>query len=925
MELSDETLPGVDTTDETLASVGDATPHPDDPDATVSVGTDDTVTSPHAGGGPGRTEPGRPGSLLGRGQVVGRYVVLAKLGAGGMGVVYAAYDPDLDRKVALKMLLERGVASHDARARLLREAQALAKFSHPEIVAIHDVGVHAAGVWLAMEFVAGQTLGAWAKQAPRRWPEIVEVMLAAGRGVAAAHAAGLVHRDLKPDNIMVGDDGRVRVMDFGLTRAESGFDPEAIDPAPVEPESERPREDLLVTPLTQHGSLLGTPAYMAPEQFAGVATITAAADQFSFCVTLWQLLYGQRPFAGDSVMALAAAVLAGELQAPPAGKRVPAWLRKLVERGLASEPSARWPSMEALLDALARGQTRARRRGVGLAIGVAGLIGAGVFGWQRWDHAQRVAACEAEAASVDAIWNDAARTKVRDGLLASEVGFAATSAERVLPRLDAHAAGLRAATETACREATVDRRWDADTHARARWCLSERRLELGALVELLAAADARVAESAVTAAAGLDDPSLCVDPRALVHAPAPPTDGQAELLAIQAELAQANALASAGKIDEGLAKAEAAEARAEALDWPPLVAAAVRLEGALLKDAGRYPEAEAASQRAYLIAAEAGAWGVAATAATELAYVIGSEQSRTREGRTWVALAEVAARYAGDPLGMREASRRITLGAMLEADGDYAAAQLEHEQAQAIWERVLGPDHPYVALALNNLGNDLSRQGKLDEAAALQARALAIREQAYGPDHPEVASTYANLGNLDFDRGQFDAAIANYERAMVLWEPSLGAGHPIMGMLHDSLGNAYANKKEFAEAKPEHERAREIFSAALPPDHPYLAVNLGNLAIAEFALDPAAALVTLERAMVYYDAHEGMQQGEPAARFLYARALESTGGDVSKARAQAELARDGFAEAGEVKAEYLAEVNAWLAEHEPAGSASIAP
>ena len=213
---------------------------------------------------------------LGRGDVVGRYVVLAKLGAGGMGVVYAAYDPELDRKVAVKTLLtdpSGASMATDGRARLLREAQALAKFSHPEIVAVHDVGEYEAGVWLAMEFVDGRTLGAWAREHARSWREVLDVMLAAGRGVSAAHAVGLVHRDLKPDNIMIGNDGRVRVMDFGLTRAQAEIELQIPDAASMS------RSERLVDPLTQHGSLVGTPAYMAPEQFSG-ADVTAAADQF---------------------------------------------------------------------------------------------------------------------------------------------------------------------------------------------------------------------------------------------------------------------------------------------------------------------------------------------------------------------------------------------------------------------------------------------------------------------------------------------------------------------------------------------------------------------------------------------------------------------------------------------------------------------
>jgi serine/threonine protein kinase len=231
---------------------------------------------------------------LARGTQVGRYVLLDAVGSGGMGVVYAAYDPELDRKVAIKLLRFDRLGSEAGerdRLRLQREAQAIARLSHPNVVHVYDVGTFGDQVFVAMEFVAGRTLRQWAEEEPRPWREVVDRFALAGRGLAAAHAAGLIHRDFKPDNVLLGDDGRVRVVDFGLAR------PAGQQPAP---EGERtPSGGTLAHPLTEWGVVVGTPAYMAPEQLRGEAS-DERSDQLSFCVSLYETLYGERPFPGGS-------------------------------------------------------------------------------------------------------------------------------------------------------------------------------------------------------------------------------------------------------------------------------------------------------------------------------------------------------------------------------------------------------------------------------------------------------------------------------------------------------------------------------------------------------------------------------------------------------------------------------------------------
>jgi WD40 repeat protein/predicted Ser/Thr protein kinase len=295
-------------------------------------------------------------------------VVLRRIGAGGMGVVYAAYDNELERRLAIK-LVHRARARGDHQARVRREAQAMARLSHPNVVQVYEVGEHEQQVFVAMEFVTGPTLAEWSKAqppAPERWRAVLDKYIEVGRGLAAAHAARLVHRDFKPANAIVGDDGRVRVLDFGIARAFESTGPvrgaEPAEESELDDGEQEPSDiDPLSTPLTRTGALVGTPAYMSPEQFER-GSVDARSDQFSFCVALYEAIYGERPFAGTTTPSLMFALISGDIRPAPARTEVPTWVRDVLVRGLASKPDARWPSMTELLDALARDPERARRR-----------------------------------------------------------------------------------------------------------------------------------------------------------------------------------------------------------------------------------------------------------------------------------------------------------------------------------------------------------------------------------------------------------------------------------------------------------------------------------------------------------------------------------------------------------------------------------
>lgn len=310
-------------------------------------------------------EPLRPIVELGPGARIGRYVIEKRIGAGGMGVVYAARDSELARDVALKIVRPRSEV--DAmEARLRREAKAMARLSHPNVVPVFDIGTHQAQLFIAMELVAGETLRAWAAQ-PRPWRSVVQLFLKVGRGLDAAHAAGLLHRDFKPDNVVVGPGDEPRITDFGLARELD----DGVGSAAALAEG----SDSELSLITRTGSLAGTPAYMAPESLLGRHS-GAAADQFSFCVSLFEVLHGTRPFrpAAPRPEGLIAEVRAGRIVKPP--RPVPGWLHAAIVRGLAFEPEQRWPSMTALLAALARG-LRGRRLGVIAAVAGIAVVAAG--------------------------------------------------------------------------------------------------------------------------------------------------------------------------------------------------------------------------------------------------------------------------------------------------------------------------------------------------------------------------------------------------------------------------------------------------------------------------------------------------------------------------------------------------------------------
>ena len=604
------------------------------------------------GGGEGSeggwAPPGREAGRLERGTTLGRYVVLDLLGAGGMGLVYSAYDPDLDRQIALKLLRSSSSGESPERSiRLQREARAMAQVSHPNVIRVFDVGDFEGQVFIAMELIHGQTLGRWLTAAPRRRREILQVFVGAGRGLAAAHAAGLVHRDFKPDNVLIDRDGRALVTDFGLVRTL-----EEVEGPGVPQRTSRAAE----VRLTRTGALLGTPAYMAPEQHMRRA-VDPQADQFAFCVALYEALYGERPFAGETAEALARAAALGLVQ-PPTTARVPAWQRAVILRGLAPTPEARHPSMEALLEALTRDPAAAWRRRAGWGAAAVGLVVVGVMAHHvsspPHHPGQR---CAGGARARSAAWGAAGRARVEGAFLAADPARGAEVFEGVATSLAEYATRWAAMYRDACAATRLRGEQSEELLARRLVCLETRKAEFAALARHLTEADAEAVLQARAAAGQLSPIEPCGDVAALAQAPRLPASlearGEAEV--ITSRLAEARALTALGKPREAIEAAERARARAEALGHVPLEAEVLLTLG---RAQGRARDLQAA-QRTLLRAvdrAEAGHLDdVRAEALLELVHALGRDPERRRE-----------AHRVG----------RITLGALERAGKREAALEL---------------------------------------------------------------------------------------------------------------------------------------------------------------------------------------------------------------------------------------------------------
>ncbi|MEA2604056.1 MAG: eukaryotic-like serine/threonine-protein kinase [Acidobacteriota bacterium] len=879
--------------------------------------------------------------------MVGRYVVLERIGAGGMGVVYAAYDPELDRKVALKLLRpDRAGAAGEAALRLQREAQAIARLSDPHVVAVYDAGTLGEQVFVAMEFVEGRTLREWLKAEPRSWSEILKVFLAAGWGLAAAHDAGLVHRDFKPDNVLLGTDGRIKVADFGLARPVGDADPGGGEAALMESPGSR---GLLATPLTEWGVAMGTPAYMAPEQLRGERA-DARSDQFSFCVALWEALYGRKPFAGESFREMLDAERRGEIVEPPAGTGVPARILPILRRGLAVSPEARYPGMAELLHDLERDPSVVRRRWLALAAVV--LVTGAIFAGLGYFQARRAELCGGVEEKLAGVWDEPRKQAVHAAFLATGVPFAEDAWKIVGKSVDRYTSDWTGMRRQACEATRLRGEQSEDLLDRRMLCLDQHLQDAAAVTKLFTQADAQIVGKAVASVSALPPVADCADVESLRAKLPPPRDPKlrARVEAARALVSEARALHGAGKRPEGLAKAVAAEKQARPLGYGPLEAEALFEKGFLQDVMGDFKAAEETLFDALTAAQASGHQEVAAQSASQLSWVTGHEQTRPADGEKWARLAQSIADGARGGPGLRS-ELLVQQSAIRAKEARYQEAIELATRALALAEQA-GRDNPRIPSILNDLAEYQDQTGRYEEALRNVHRSLEIRAKTLPPDHPDFANAYNTLGNIESNQNRQAEAAAAFEHAIAIERKQYGPKHWLVGgglmglaTAHQALGHldlALRYDRESldimkgygpespnvaailvnigevlrlqgkpAEALDSYRRALAMQEKTLGADNPNLAFPLSGIARVLPQLGRAAqAIAPAERAVRLFETGQGDPRYLSQARYILAVALWDGGGDRGRAARLAREARSGLEKTG-AKDEQQ-EVEAWL-------------
>ncbi len=735
---------------------------------------------------------------LERGTSVDRYVVLYELGSGGMGVVYAAYDPQLDRKVALK-LLHANSRSDRARTRLLREAKAIARISHPYVVTVHDVGTYEGRVFVAMEYVEGLTLRRWLQEQRRPWPEVLEVLERAGEGLAAAHEGDLIHRDFKPDNVLVEDGGRAVVLDFGLARRTSSQD---LPPRISDDGSASMRPSVELEPdLTRTGAKLGTPAYMAPEQHLSSPT-DARTDQFSFCVVTWEALFGARPFAGSTSREARYSVLKGEIL-EPRETDVPVAVRRVLERGLSLDPDARYPDMTTLLAALLRAPRR--RLPIWLMGGavVAGTLGVASAAWMSEPDLE-ASPCVNPIERWDGVWDDGVRQQVEDAFVGSGAKFASAAWGTVSQTLDRYTDAWALAHLDACEATHVHNEQSQESLELRMSCLRGRHQAVGALIREFTDADPSVVENAVEAVNALPRLVECSDLARLQAVPAIGPQVEAhKTIPLREALVDARAKESSARYAQAQAIVLGVLGDAEALGATDVVAEARLRMGSILQRRSEFAQSERSYLEAIWAAQRAGHRFLEAEAWVRLVWVTGVERFDPERGQLWAEFAEAALDRAGGG-AVLEAQLRHNLGGVLYTLGRHEEALAEYRLALGRQIELLGEDDPRVATTHNHIGNALMELRRFDESEESCRQSLAIRKRLFGEHHPTVAAVLNNLGELERKRAHPKRALQHATASLEIVGRTGGREEDVAAMI---AGWALLQLDRPREALPKFERA----------------------------------------------------------------------------------------------------------------------
>ncbi|HWB79050.1 MAG TPA: serine/threonine-protein kinase [Nannocystaceae bacterium] len=655
--------------------------------------------------------------------MIGRFRVTRRLGEGGMGRVYEAIDAELDRRIAVKLLVEPEGNDAVARERMLREARSLAKLSHPHVVGIFDVGEHEGSIFLAMEFVDGTSLADWQRE-PRPWREVLDKYLQAGEGLAAVHATGLVHRDFKPANVLIDAGGRVKIADFGVALVEASAETTTggtrnLDCDPTESGMR----------LTATGALLGTPLFMSPEQLRGRG-VDPRSDQFSFCFALYDAVFGTPPFSIEQRRDR-------DLRLELGNRRAPGWLRSVLLRGLALRPRDRWPDMEALLRALRRGANRLRRSAIAGAIVVGGAMVASASAWIA------TPSCEEAGAAIERVWNDRRSDDVRAAFVSTGLPYAKTTAQTVMSQVDGLAAEWARTRVEVCSDHRLWQARSVEFHDASMACLDRRLADIDTLAKQLERIDASGVQHAGSLIATLTATRACTDPQWLEQTTryTEPTEAaQLRERVVDAELELA-----LGRFEVALREAEALSERARAIDAERVRAEAIGVRARALEELERWEDAETTYIEAIRLANAAQHDELGVELWRDLvSMTVHREDYAAAE--QWLALLDGAVLRIGDPPAAR--AEYLSLAArVMYFRADYSAAEVGFRAALQLFDEAGMSEEPPALEAMRWLASDLAALGQRGAAAELDRRAADITRARWGDDHPEVAAARARIDN----------------------------------------------------------------------------------------------------------------------------------------------------------------------------------
>ncbi len=821
---------------------------------------------------------------------LGRYRIDRDLGRGGMGRLLLAFDPDLQRAVALKMIAPMRASSAEARGRIVAEARAMARLSDPHVAQVYEVDEVDGQLFVAMEYVDGQDLRGWLAGITRPWRAILAVFLQAGAGLAAAHGKGLVHRDFKPDNVMIDRNGRAKVIDFGLARG-AGTSSLGAGTAQVGAHA-----------LTRTGAILGTPSYMAPEQWHGA--VDAKSDQFAFCVALFEAIAGRQPFVGDTDGALQRALHDGP--SIPWPSNAPRWLLRALLRGLSPAPAQRWPDMHGLLAAI----DPARRRRRAVAMGMVGLTAA-------LATTATVAAydpCRAATTPVRELWDASQRAVVLDGARRADPTWGEPSGQRLVARFDELTDAWALAATATC----VAARTDPSKSAVPQACLDHVRESLATAIAEGERGDPALLVSAVARAELLPDPAACGDAPAISAYGDPVPDTRAAMGHLAAAELHLGRMTVRGPpsayreaITGGIAEAEAAIAVAETIGHQALLGRALALAGRLRLGEGDHEQAEVLLRRALAMARRAADTPTAAAVTADLVYTVSRERMRMGEADDLATEAAGMIEALGQPplLLARLLAHRASAVAHAE-DADHATAVALHEQVVGLLTETLGAAHPATLIARGNTGTALSYASRHEEADRILREALHAAHHVWGQEHPRTAALLGALGLARMRAGDLDAAARDLRRSLALREAALGTDHPQVDDGRYNLASLLRRRGEHGEAAPllelgiEHTRARlGVEDTRLGPW--WVSIGESRLELAEYARARAA----LGEALRIFERTGASARDYARVRFAAARAWVEL--DVARARSLARQARVDALEAG--SARQVSAIDAWLA------------